>query len=38
MDAMKAYPSDRITLRVPDAGTYGAVLVNDKAIVMPIRV
>ena len=38
IDAMKAYPADRIILAVPDAGAYGAVLVNDKALVMPIRI
>ena len=38
VDAMKAYPADRITMRVPEAGSYGTVMVNDKAIIMPIRV
>lgn len=37
VDAIKAFPADRITLGLPEGGAYGAVVVNDKAIIMPIR-
>jgi DNA polymerase-3 subunit beta len=36
VDAIKAFPADRVTLGTPD-GAYGAVLVNGKAVVMPQR-
>jgi DNA polymerase-3 subunit beta len=35
-DAIKSFPMDRVTLQAP--GGYGACLVNEKAVVMPIRV
>jgi DNA polymerase III sliding clamp (beta) subunit (PCNA family) len=35
-DAIKSYPLERVTLQAPDG--YGACLINEKAIVMPIRV
>ena len=34
-DAIKAFPKDRVTLQVPDS--YGACLLNEKAVIMPIR-
>jgi DNA polymerase-3 subunit beta len=37
VDAMKAYPADRVTLAMPEGGNYAAVVVNEKAVVMPIR-
>jgi DNA polymerase-3 subunit beta len=38
VDAMKAYPADRVTLAMPKGGDYAAVVVNDKAVVMPQRI
>jgi DNA polymerase-3 subunit beta len=38
VDAMKAYPADRVTLGFPEGGAYAAVVVNDKAVVMPQRI
>lgn len=35
LDAMKSYPNETVTIRFPK--TYGAVLVNTGAVVMPIR-
>ena len=35
-DAIKAFPADQVTLRLPDS--YGACLVNEKAVIMPMRV
>ena len=35
---MKAYPADRVTLAMPDGGDYAAIVVNDKAVVMPQRI
>jgi DNA polymerase-3 subunit beta len=35
-DAIKAFPMDRVTLQAPEG--YGACLLNEKAVVMPIRV
>ena len=35
LDAMKSYPRETVTLKYPKV--YGATLVNDQAVVMPIR-
>jgi DNA polymerase III sliding clamp (beta) subunit (PCNA family) len=35
IDAIRAFPAERVSLGTPE--TYGACLVNGKAIVMPIR-
>jgi DNA polymerase-3 subunit beta len=37
VDAIKSYPAERVRLGLPD-GDYGPVLVNEKAVVMPVRV
>jgi DNA polymerase-3 subunit beta len=37
VDAIKAYPADRVTLGTPD-GEYGSCIVNEKAVIMPVRV
>jgi DNA polymerase-3 subunit beta len=36
VDAIRSYPLERVTMKIPDA--YGACLLNEKAVVMPIRV
>ena len=35
-DAIKSFPREKVTLQVPDS--YGACLVNEKAVIMPVRV
>jgi DNA polymerase III sliding clamp (beta) subunit (PCNA family) len=38
MDAIKAYAFDEnVILCFPDEGTYGAITINDKALIMPMR-
>jgi DNA polymerase-3 subunit beta len=35
--AIKCYPAERVRLALPD-GEYGAVTVNEKAVLMPVRI
>jgi DNA polymerase III sliding clamp (beta) subunit (PCNA family) len=35
-DAIRSFPLEEVVLKAPD--TYGACLLNGKAVVMPIRV
>jgi DNA polymerase-3 subunit beta len=37
VDAIKCYPAERVRLALPD-GEYASVVVNEKAVVMPVRV